>query len=280
MSKQSRKVEWSFDFENVGKQFGQFFKNMMEGGDVELETADLAAALDGAASAQVDIDFSVGRAAVTSLAADSDNLFEAQITYVGEYQFEVSGGAERRISLRQKGRLPSGLGHIFSKAKNLEWHIALAQSIPWDLSLKGGLGETNIDLTHLAVDAIRLDTGVGKVALILPSQDGHFHASISGGVGKTDVTVPAGISGNLKIDGGVGEVKVLVAPNAAIRIKASSGLGQINLPAPFARISGNGGFAGADGIWETPDFADAKKHIVIDYNGGVGSFHLKFFEVV
>lgn len=279
MSKQSRKVEWSFDFENVGKQFGQFFKNMMESGDVELETADLAAALEGAASAQVEIDFSVGRAAVTALDVDSDNLFEAQITYVGEYEFEVSGGAERRIALRQKGRLPSGIGHIFSNAKNLEWHIALAQNIPCDLSLKGGLGKTDIDLTHLEADAIRLDTGVGKVALTLPSGR-RFNASISGGVGKTDVTVPAGIGGDLKIDGGVGEVKVLVAPNAAVRIKANSGLGQINLPAAFARISGSGGFTGADGIWETPDFADAKKQTVIDYNGGVGSFHLKFFEVL
>ena len=280
MSKQNRKVEWSFDFENMGKQFGQFFKNMAAGGDVELETADLAAALDGAASAQVEIDFSVGRAAVAALAADSDNLFEAQITYAGEYEFEVSGGAERHIALRQKGRLPSGIGRRFSHAKSLEWHIALAQNIPCSLSLKGGLGETDIDLTQLAVDAIKLGTGVGKVALTLSSQGRRFHASISGGVGKTDVTVPAGASGDLKIDGGVGEVKVLVAPNAAVRIKASSGLGRINLPPAFARVSGGGDFPGAGGIWESPDFADAKKQTVIDYNGGVGNFHLKRFDVL
>lgn len=279
MSKQSRKAEWSFDFENAGKQFGQFFKNMMGGGDAELETADLAAALDGAASAQVEIDFSVGRAAVTALAADSDNLFEAQIRYVGEYEFEVSGGAERRIALRQKGSLPSDIGPIVSHAKSLEWHIALAQNIPCGLSLKGGLGEASIDLSHIEAGAIRLDTGVGKVALTLPSGR-RFNAIVSGGAGKIDVMVPAGIGGNLKIGGGVGEVKVLVSADAAVRIKASSGLGQISLPAAFARISGSGGFIGADGIWETPDFADARKQTAIDYNGGVGGFHLKFFEVL
>ena len=264
----------------MGKQFGQFFKNMMESGDVELETADLAAPLDGAASAQVKIDFSVGRASVTALAADADNLFEAQIAYVGEYEFEVSGAAERSISLRQKGRLPGKMGHIFNNAKNLEWNIALAQNIPWHLRLKGGLGETNIDLTNLLVDVIKLGTGVGKVALTLPLQDKNFNASISGGVGKTDVTVPAGIGGSLKIDGGVGEVNILVSPDAAVRIKANSGLGPINIPETFARVSGSGSFIGADGIWETPDFADAKKQTLIDYNGGVGSFHLKFFEVL
>ena len=277
-----RKVEWSFDFEDMGKQFGQFFKNMMEGGDVELETADLTAPLDGAESADVSIDFSVGRASVTALAADADNLFEAQIVYVGEYEFEVSGAAERRISLRQKGRLPSKMGHLINNAKDLEWNIALAQNIPFHLSLKGGLGETDIDLTSLMVDAIKLDTGVGKVALTLPLQDKSFHASISGGVGKTDVTVPAGSGGRLKIDGGVGEVNVSVAPETAVRIEASAGLGRINIPETFVGVSGSGGgsFIGAEGIWETVGFADASKQILIDYRGGVGSFHLKFFDVL
>lgn len=275
-----RKVEWSFDFEDMGKQFGQFFKNMMESGDVELETADLTAPLDGAESAAVNVDFSVGRASVTALAADADNLFEAQIVYVGEYEFDVSGAAERSISLRQKGRLPSKMGHFINNAKKLEWNIALAQNIPFQLRLKGGLGETDIDLTNLLVDAIKLDTGVGKVALTLPLQDKNFQAGISGGVGKTDVTVPAGISGNLKIDGGVGEVNVSVSPDAAMRINASSGLGSINIPETLSRVSGSGGFIGADGIWETAGFADAEKQIHMDYNGGVGSFHLKFFDVL
>jgi len=277
MSKKSHKVEWSFDFEDMGKQFSQFFKNMMESGDVELKTADLAAPLDGAESAQVSIDFSVGRASVTALPADADNLFEAQIVYVGEYEFEVSGAAERQISLRQQGRFPKGM---MGKAKDLTWEIALAQNLPQRLSLKGGLGETDIDLTHLLVDAIKLDTGVGKVALTLPLQDKNFKASISGGVGKTDVTIPAGIGGNLKIDGGVGEVNISVAPEAAVRIEAHSGLGQINLPAGLVRVSGSGSFIGAEGIWESADFADAKKQIHIHYHGGVGSFHLKFFEVL
>ncbi len=278
MSKKShKKVEWSFDFEDMGKQFSQFFKNMMEGGEIELKTADLAAPLDEAASAQVKIDFSVGRANVTALPADADNLFEAQIAYVGEYEFEVSGAAERQIALRQKGSFPKGM---MGQAKNLTWDIALAQNLPHQLSLKGGLGETDIDLTNLLVDAIKLDTGVGKVALTLPLQDNNFNASISGGVGKTDVTIPAGIGGNLKIDGGVGEVNISVASEAAVRIEANSGLGQINLPAGLVRVSGSGSFIGTEGIWESAGFADAKKQIHIQYNGGVGSFHLKLFEVL
>lgn len=275
-----RKVEWSFDFEDIGKQFGQFFRNMKEEGEVELETAHLTAPRDGAASAQVSIGFSVGRASASALPADSDHLFEARITYAGEYEFEVSGEAERSISLRQKGSLPNKIARLISHAKNLEWDIALAQNIPHRLHLKGGLGETDINLTGLLVGAIKLDTGVGKVALTLPAQAAEFDASISGGVGKTDVTLPAGAGGRLKIDGGVGEVNILAAPAVGLRIKARSGLGQISLPETLTRASGSGGFIGADGIWETPNFAEASKPILIDYNGGVGSFRLKFFDVL
>ena len=74
-------------------------------------------------------DFSVGRASLTALAADSDNLFEAQINYIGEYEFEISGGDERVISLRQKGRFPRGIGHIIGNNKDLNWDIALAPKI-------------------------------------------------------------------------------------------------------------------------------------------------------
>lgn len=266
-----RKVEWSFDFEDIGKQVGQFFKNMKEEGEVELETAHLTAPLDDAESAQVNVDFSVGKASAKALPADSDNLFEARITYVGEYEFEVSGESERSVSLRQKGSFPNKIARLISHAKSLEWDIALAQNIPHRLHLKGGLGETDINLTGLLVEAIKLDTGVGKVALTLPSQEVDFDASINGGVGKTDVTLPAGAGGRLKIDGGVGEVNILAAPTVDMRIKANSGLGQISLPETLTR---------AGDVWETPDFADASKPILIDYNGGVGSFRLKFFDVL
>lgn len=279
MSKQKRKVEWSFDFEDMGSRFGQFFSDVM-GKDIELETADLTAPLDEATSASVKVNFSVGRANVIALAPDSDNVFEAQITYVGDYKFEVKGDSEKQISLSQKGSFPKGVGRVFGNAENLIWDIALSQKVPYALHLKGGVGETDVDLTNLTVTKLKMDTGIGKVMLTLPIQDTKIDVTIKGGVGKTDVIVPAGVTGNLDIKGGVGAVDVVIAPDAAIRIKANAGLGGINLPEQFKRMSGDGNFIGMKGIWETPNFADAEKSIVVDYNGGVGSLSLQMFEVV
>jgi len=279
MSKQKRKVEWSFDFEDIGDRVNQFFSDTF-GGDLEVETADLEVLRDDATSSTVRIDFSVGRANVTALAPDDDKLFAAHITYVGEYDFDVAGSTDKQITLKQKSNFPRGFGKVMSNAKDLVWDINLAQNIPHTLRLKGGVGETDIDLTNLTITSVKMDTGVGKMVLTLPIQDAIIDASVNGGVGETQVIVPAGVTGNLDIKGGVGEVVVTVAPDANVRVNASAGLGDIKLPKRFTRTSGNGQVFGMQGVWETENFADADNQIVIDYEGGVGSFRLKTFEVI
>jgi hypothetical protein len=279
MSKKKREVEWSFDFEDMGSRFSEFF-NGMTGSDVDLETAELDAPLDGATSATTKVNFSVGRANVVALDHDSDNVFEAKITYVGEYEFDVTGTDEKKISLRQKGSFPRNFGKIFGNSHDLIWDIALSQKVPYDLHLNGGVGEADIDLTNLTVSKLKMETGVGKITVTLPIQDMSIDARINGGVGKTDVIVPAGVSGKLDIEGGVGAVDMVVAPDAAIRVKANAGIGDIKLPKEFNRTAGDGSFMGMKGVWETLNYADSDQQIDIVYNGGVGSFRLKTFEVV
>ena len=52
---------------------------------------------EGATSARIAIEFSLGRATVRALDADSPNLLEAELTYVGDIEFDVTGEAERVI---------------------------------------------------------------------------------------------------------------------------------------------------------------------------------------
>ena len=279
MTKQKCKVEWSFDFESLRDRFSQFFTDMV-GGEVEIETANLIAPRNGAENASIDINFSVGRASLTALAPDSDNLFEAEINYIGEYHFDVTGGARRKISLRQKGQFPTGIGRIIGNNTDLCWDIALATAIPYQFAMKGGVGETDIDLSHLLVDTINLETGVGKIALTLPLQDTAIAARISGGIGKSEIVVPAGCSGDLVINGGVGEVTVIVSPQTALRLSANAGLGKIDLPETIQRKAGKGDILGVDGVWETAKFAEADRQLTIDFDGGIGSFKLQYFDVL
>ena len=276
MSKERRKVEWSLDLENLRVRAGQIVTDMM-GSPAETQTASLQEARDGATSARVMIDFSLGRATVSALDAGSANLFEAELRTIGEYAYEVKGGAERVISLRQTGSFPRELAAAIGNAQDLHWDIGLAQDLPLKLELKGGVGESKIDLSQLSVDEVTLETGVGHVMLSLPLHERGFTGEIKGGVGKTEAVIAAGSSGTLKVTGGVGEFTVSVSSGTAVQVKGKTGLGRISIPEGFERLEGSG--KKASGVWQTADFADAESQIVIEYRGGVGSFNLNYMEV-
>ena len=151
--------------------------------------------------------FPWARPALRALAPGSPNLFEAELTYVGEYEFDVSGGAERVISLRQRSSSASEFGALAGKARDLRWDIALARGLPIRLGISAGVGEADIDLGGLKVESLRMETGVGKATVRLPGPGTPLAAKLRGGVGVTEVEIPAGAFGELDITGGLGSVE-------------------------------------------------------------------------
>ena len=271
MSERRRKVEWSLDLENLRARAGQFVSDRM-GEPAKAKRASLREALKAAESARILIERPVGRTAISALAADSPNLFEAELSYAGDYDFDVSGGVERVLSLRQKASFGAGLPAMTSGAEDWYCDIALAPGLPLTLALTGGIGESDIDLSQLLVERCRLEAGVGDLRLTTPLLEAGFAIELIGGVGKAVATIPAGGRGRLKIAGGLGAVKVLMAPGAAARLRGKAGLGKISLPESFERR--------AEDRWETATFEEAANPVEIDYTGGVGSFSLEPFAVV
>lgn len=273
MSEERRKVEWSLDLEHLKVRAGQMVSDAM-GGRAETKTASLREALEGATSATIEIAFPVGQASIKALEPGSPNLFEAELTYVGEYEFEVSGGAERVIRLRQKSSSASDFGAMAGKAQDLRWDIALARNLPLRLRVAGGVGEANLDLSGLQIDALKLETGVGKALATLPAQADPLVAKIRGGVGATEVAIPADAYGKLDIKGGLGSFKVRSAEKSAMRVEATLGLGAIDLPERFARVTSEKK-AQSIRVWQTADYADTNQGMTITYTGGVGRFVLE-----
>jgi hypothetical protein len=88
--------------------------------------------------------------------------------------------------------------------------------------------------------------------------------------------VEEGAAITFEISGGVGQVMVDVPSDAAVRVDASTGVGGIDVPANFARVSGDEeSFVGEEGVWETEGFAEAGRQIIIRYDGGVGGLEVK-----
>lgn len=272
MSNRGPKVEWSFDFENMRARAGQVVAETP--GGAEVKRLSLLEALKGVESAHIEIVFSVGRARLRALEAGSPNLLEADLTYVGDIEFEVEGEEQRVIKLRQLGSSASGLAALISDDHDLHWDIRLARQIPLTLALKGGVGKSDIDLSQLLAQRLKLETGVGQAALVTPLGAPGFAAQLLGGVGQTDLTIPAGSAARLKIQGGIGAFRVLASPEAELRLASKTGLGRFSLPADMQRAKSKG--SGARAVWQRPNFADSAAPIEIDFKGGLGSLSLEY----
>ncbi|MBN1965677.1 MAG: hypothetical protein JW910_13585, partial [Anaerolineae bacterium] len=227
-----------------------------------------------AASAEVTLGLSVGQATVQAL-ADSPNLIEADLSYVGEIDFQASGESAKIIRLRQAEDSPTSIStwpfaSFFPGNSGLElrWDIGLSPAVPLALEIGGGVGDTTLDLAGLQISGLEVNAGVGDIAVKLP--DGQYNATLNGGVGAFDVTVSSGADITLQINGGVGSYTVDVPDDAAVRVEADTGLGDVSVPRDFNQISSDD-----NEIWESEGFAGAEDQIVILFDGGIGDLTIR-----
>jgi hypothetical protein len=242
-------------------------------GDWEVKTFEESALIGGADSARVELDLSVGYTTVAAL-SDSANLIEAELTHVGEARLEVSGEREKSVRLYQTDThvgWPINLFDWFISEDELRWEVGLSPNIPIELEVNGGVGDARLDLRGMELMALSIDGGVGRIDLTLPAGGALYDARANVGVGSLDIEVPRGAEVNLRIKGGVGGVTIDVPDDGAVRLEAEGGLGGVDVPSRFDRVSGSGN----TGTWETSNFAEAEHRITIDFEGGVGGFTVR-----
>lgn len=269
-------TEWSFSFDNMGERISEMFSGFSE--DAEPKMASFSEAKDNAQSASINLNFSVGETTVKPLVA-SDNLFEADLTFIGEVDFKAVGEGQKNITLKQKSENPiarsfkQAFGSL-SHGKDLRWDVRLSPDIPLSLNIHGGVGKGELDLEGLNLTHFTLDTGVGKNDIALPESAAGYDVNIKGGVGETIVDLPVNTSLTMKINAGVGAVRLNLPANVALRVKAKGGIGNVSVPENMERISGGTEFVSVSGVWQTRNYDAAAHQITVDYNGGVGELKI------
>jgi hypothetical protein len=246
---------------------------------VNIQHERFVAAVDGAESARVRLDLSVGETTVHSR-VETGNLIDADISYLGEVRFEAQGDTDKFIHLGQVGGygafINPGAWFGGSSGRDLRWNVGLNPTVPTDLDIHGGVGKSTIDLSALHLTRLDVNGGVGELNVTLPVKAENLDARLQVGVGKLDVDIPAGSTVYARIKGGVGETNVTTPSDSAVRVIAKTGIGDLNISPRLTRISGNGdsGF-GKEGTWETPGFSSAADQIVIEYDGGIGQLRVR-----
>lgn len=294
--KKKRTTEWSFSFDKLGENISEFVKSVGVKGEEEIKTAEFSEPLGAAQRARVRLEPAVGRTTINTLS--NDNLIEAELRYVGEVKFEVSGADDDKfISLSQVNGASEWFRNVFGwigTGQKLYWNIGLSTRIPMDLEVRTGVGKSELNLSGLQTTSLRVRGGAGESTIILPAPSARYHAQIDTGVGETNLVIAAGALVDLDFSLGTGEVNMEIGANAdvvatvrggvgafnltipadaAVRIEAQQGVGAINIPAHIIRTSGGGSW-NRSGTFQTDDFETAARKITLRYQGGVGAFNV------
>lgn len=247
--------------------------------DVEAQTASYEEPLGDVESAQVNLNLAIGELNVTPL-VDSDNLFEANINYVGEVVFETEGQTDRVINLRQQDNVNLGFGFfnfLFNPDQKLKWDVQLDPTVPLDLTVNTGTGGSILNLGDFdQLTGLRLNTGTGGIDVTLPNTVQSYRVEVDTGTGGGSIRIEEGAAVDMRVGAGTGGFTIDVPDDAAVRLVGSTGTGSINVPPSFASVSGDDdSITGDSGTWETAGFDTAERQITINFVGGTGGLTVK-----
>jgi hypothetical protein len=170
----------------------------------EIVTDSQTVAAGGAKTAEVDLRMGAGALRLSGAAQDA--LLEATFRYnrprlKPEVDYRVLGTTG---VLKVGHRRPSGFG--LGRVHN-EWDLRLSKSLPMELKVNLGAGESNLDLRGLDLEGLDIDMGVGELKLDLRGPHArNLRVKIDGGIGSGTLYLPADVGVRARVDGGLGSV--------------------------------------------------------------------------
>jgi hypothetical protein len=167
-------------------------------------TPALRQPLDGATSAQVEVEYGAGALDIGPLTPDlaTDLLADGQVYGHEGMRFDARSslqGGRRTLKLSPRdGGHPFGLGRF---------DLRLSPNVPIDLQIESGVTEMVLNLETLRVPSLSVETGASQTKITLPAH-GQTDVQIEGGAARIDVTIPASMAARIRIDGGPNRVEI------------------------------------------------------------------------
>lgn len=235
----------------------------------EWSQEELSVPLDEVEGAQIEIGLGPLGADLGAL-VDSQNLFEADIKYLGDYTFEVDtadGQAEILLDARDVGLPFFGfITDLDTRPDDEPWRVGIAPNVPARLILHGGSGPGDFDLEELKLEGLEYSGGSGSTEMNLP--EGVYNLDMDLGSGSSNVSLPTGGQTQLRISGGSGRLTIEVPRDIAVRLEVDDGSGSLDIQDRRLQMV-NG--AEEAGVWETESFEGADDWVEVFVEMGSGS---------
>ncbi len=123
-------------------------------------------------------------------------------------------------------------GHLVMPTPHMryEWHLHCADNVPATIDLEAGAGTTDIDLSTVPVQQLRVRTGAGQGrAIILASKLEHF--DLQTGAGRLDLEIRGSPTAPARgsVHSGVGALQIHIPRTTQTRIHIDKGIGGVNV---------------------------------------------------
>jgi hypothetical protein len=160
---------------------------------------------DGATSADANIMMGIGKLSVRS--SDTTALVDTYFRYAPvSWKPRVSYTNDHGVGLLKIAQDKLKVEPM--TAVTSEWDLAFSKTVPLNLTLEMGVGESDVDLSGLKLLSLNVVSGVGSSKITLPSEPtSDLVASVSAGVGEVTIQVPKGVGVRVTGDrGGIGDL--------------------------------------------------------------------------
>jgi hypothetical protein len=235
-----------------------------------LAVQEIAEPLNEAHTSNLDLDLDQGNLAIDSLTGGEPLLVGGTLEYYENGGMPVrslsSMGGQASLALtvgtdsRARWRLPWEA----CNAEN-DWTLHLNPMVVYEISARTGGGNLNLDLRELLVSRITAETGGGNTEIRLPANAANLSAAVKTGAGKIVVEIGAGTNGqnDLTLENGAGSVEILVPDGLAVKLVATSGLGEVLVDPALVQTG--------EGIYQSTDYANNENRITIGVSNGAGT---------
>jgi len=207
-------------------------------GDLKMESKSVE--LGGAKTVTVELKIGVGQLRVTG---GAKKLLEADFLYnVAQWRPEVKyevQGSHGLLVIRQ----PEFGSNPMGNARN-EWNLSLNKTVPMDLKIECGVGESNFELGGLSLTGLDVKTGVGETTLdLIGDWKRDLEANVKGGIGQVTLRLPDKIGVRVQAQKAIGSIEAtglrkengsyvndaLGKSQATLNLHIQAGIGEIRL---------------------------------------------------
>ncbi|MDP1544569.1 MAG: toast rack family protein [Anaerolineales bacterium] len=202
-----------------------------------VETESASVDLQGATEASLRINHGAGELRLHSGAGVNEL---ARGTFVGGVEHKASRNGDR-LQVKMRPAKDFVDFPFFGVRSQLDWDVALNETIPTELEMHLGANKSTLDLHDLKITDLKLKSGASDTTLTLPAT-GRLNADFEIGAASLTLIVPDGVS---------------------IRVHASLGAGDLRVDR--SRFPND----------ESPDFATAVNAVDIHVKGGACSVSVK-----